>query len=133
MMYAKILQNLDLSLQKAVNSKSIFDHNSLHVLYSVTQNIITKVALKPYLETLTLLYIPHISTVMNRYRYLETLILLYMPRSTTAVNRYSYSEALTLFHIPHISISRHDSTNKTFFYNACNEENGIYYCYGNIS
>ena len=31
--------------KKARKPKSIFDHNSLYVLYSVTQNIITKVAL----------------------------------------------------------------------------------------
>ena len=44
-MSAKIWQNCDLSLQKARKLTSIFDHNSLHMLYSVTQNIITKVEL----------------------------------------------------------------------------------------
>ena len=73
------------------------------------------------------------STAIDRYSYLETLTLLYFPHISTVWNRYIYLETLIVFNIPHISISHHDSTNKPVSHNACNDEDKIYCCYGNIS
>ena len=133
---------LTLSLRSLVRYR--FKHSKINsisarpcIIHCITNS--TAIDRYSYLETLTLLYFPHISTVWNslfqtvEYSYLETLILLYIPHISTVMNRYSYLEALIVFNIPHISISHHDSTNKPVSHNACNDEDKMYCCYGNIS